>query len=92
VERLELRRLLTPELILLAATLFVAMALIWRSSSTDCQHWKQQLSNITGGYLASAGEREFPASAETQQLRSADVEAARRAAKQVIDARPFGCF
>jgi hypothetical protein len=88
VDRVRIRRLLTPELIVLLAAALVLMALMWRSSSGACHHWKDQLGHVTGGFLAAAGEKEYPSSGP----RIEDREGLRRATKRLLDDRPFGCI
>ena len=88
MERLGIRRWLTPELILLLAAVLVAMTLMFRSSSGACHHWKDQLGRVTGGFLAAAGEQEYPSPGPS----SHDREGLRRATKRLLDDRPFGCI
>jgi hypothetical protein len=88
VDRAEIRRRLTPELILLLLAALVLVGLMWRSSSGTCHHWKDQLGHVTGGFLAAAGEKEYPAPGPKIENR----EGLRRATKQLLDDRPFGCI
>jgi hypothetical protein len=92
VEQVGIRKLVTPELAVLMVALLVALGLMWRTSSGDCHHWKQELGHISGAFLASAGHEEYP---ETGGLRGSSPEesqALRQATKRVLDSRPFGCF
>lgn len=88
MERAEIRKALTPELIVFIAVIVVAMGLVMRTSSGECKHWKEQLGHITGSYLASAGEEEFP----NPGLRNENRDGLQRATKRLLDERPFGCF
>jgi hypothetical protein len=85
-----IREMLKPEWILLLCAVLVTFGLMWRTSSGECHHWKQRLGHVTGGFLAAAGEEEYPEAG----LRT-DVEARanlRRATTRLLDERPFGCF
>jgi hypothetical protein len=88
VDRTEIRRLLTPELIVLLLTTLVFVGLMWRSSSGTCHDWKDQLGHVTGGFLAAAGEKEYPAPGPKIDNR----EGLLRATKRLLDDRPFGCI
>jgi len=88
VERADVRRLLTPELIGLVCLALVSMGLMWRTSSGSCHHWKDKLSHVTGAFLAAAGEEEYPSPGPKIQ----DREGLRRATKRLLDDRPFGCI
>jgi hypothetical protein len=90
VDETGIRSLLKPEWILLLCAVLVMFGLMWRTSSGECHHWKERLGRVTGGYLASAGEEEYPQSG----LRT-DAEARaglRRETERLLDDRPFGCF
>jgi len=90
VDEAGIRNLLKPEWILLLCAVLVTFGLMWRASSGECHRWKERLGHITGGFLATAGEEEYPRAG----LRS-DIEAReglRRATKKLLDDRPFGCF
>ena len=85
-----IRSLLKPEWILLLCAVLVTFGLMWRASSGECPHWKERLGHVTGGFLATAGEEEYPQAG----LRT-DLEARanlRRATEKVLDSRPVGCF
>ena len=85
-----IRQLLKPEWIILLCAMLVTFGLMWRTSSGECHHWKTRLGRVTGGYLASAGEEEYP-----QPGLRTDHEARtglRREAERLLDDRPFGCF
>jgi hypothetical protein len=90
VDRAGIRELLKPEWILLLCAVLVTFGLTWRTSSGECHHWKQRLGHVTGGFLAAAGEEEFPEAGP----RSDDAARAnlRRATQKLLDERPFGCF
>ena len=90
VDRAEIREMLKPEWILLLCAALVTFGLMWRTSSGECHEWKQRLGHVTGGYLASAGEEEYPEPGLRSEHDSrADL---RRAAEKLLDDRPFGCF
>jgi hypothetical protein len=81
--------MLTPELIIFVAVIVVAVGLVMRTSSGECHAWKERLMHVTGGFLASAGEEEYP----TPGVRdNSHMEGLRRETKRLLDARPFGCF
>jgi hypothetical protein len=88
VERLGIRRLLTPELIFLLAAGLVLMGLMVRTSSGSCHHWKDELSQVSGAFLAAAGEEEYPSAG----VRVENREGLKRATKRLLDRRPFGCI
>jgi hypothetical protein len=88
VERVGIRRLLTPELIVLVAVVLVTMGLMVRTSSGTCHHWKDRLGRVTGAFLAAAGEKEYPSPGPRVQ----DREGMRRATQRLLDDRPFGCI
>jgi hypothetical protein len=92
VEQVGLRKKLTPELVILLAALLVGFGLVMRTSSGECHHWKQELSHITGAFLAGAGEEEHPESGGARGQSQEESESLRRATNRVLDARPFGCF
>jgi hypothetical protein len=91
VDETGIRSLLKPEWILLLCAVLVTFGLMWRASSGECHHWKGRLGHVTGGFLATAGEEEYP---QTGGQRT-DTDARtglRRETERVLDARPFGCF
>jgi hypothetical protein len=88
VDRAGIRRLLTPEVIVLLVAALVFLGLMWRTSSGACHNWKDQLGHVTGAFLAAAGEKEYPAPGP----RVEDREGLRRATKRLLDDRPFGCI
>jgi hypothetical protein len=90
VDEAGIRNLLKPEWILLLCAVLVAFGLTWRSSSGECHHWKERLGHITGGFLATAGEEEYPQAG--LRTDSEAREGLRRATKRLLDDRPFGCF
>lgn len=91
MEQVGIRRLLTPELVVLVLALLVAFGLMWRTSTPECHRWKQELDHITGAFLASAGEEEYPESGGARRAPQ-EGESLRRETNRVLDARPFGCF
>lgn len=90
VEEAGIRNLLKPEWILLLCAVLVTFGLMWRASSGECHHWKERLGHITGGFLATAGEEEYPQAGTRTDIEAR--ESLRRATKKVLDDRPFGCF
>lgn len=89
-EQAGIRDLLKPEWIILLCAVLVTFGLMWRTSSGECLQWKTRLGHVRGGYLASAGEEEYPKPGErTDQGARAGL---RREAERLLDARPFGCF
>ncbi len=90
MERIDIRRLLTPELILFLFGVFLALGVMVRTSTGECHQWKDRLGRVAGAYLAAAGEREFPAPGI--QTVAEDRERLRRATSRMLDDRPFGCF
>jgi hypothetical protein len=90
VDETGIRSLLKPEWIILLCAVLVTFGLIWRSSSGECHHWKERLGHVAGGYLAAAGEEEYPQPGlRTDTESRADL---RRAAEKLLDDRPVGCF
>ena len=92
MEQAGIRKMLTPELVVLMVALLVGFGLMWRTSSGECHHWKQELSHITGAFLASAGEEEYPEAGGHRGRTQQESDSLRRATTRVLDARPFGCF
>ena len=90
MEQAGIRRLLTPEAILLVFGLLLVFGVIWRTSTGECHAWKDRLGRVSGAYLAAAGEREYPAPGAQGGV--ANLEGLRRATSRLLDERPFGCF
>jgi hypothetical protein len=90
VDRAEIRELLKPEWILLLCAVLVTFGLMMRASSGECHHWKMQLGHVTGGFLSSAGEEEFPQSGTRHDEESR--QGLLRETQRLLDQRPFGCF
>ena len=78
-----------PELLLLAGGFLFILVMMVRSSSGDCHHWKAEMVQVSGAFLAAAGEEEYP-----QPEAGVDEErtALRNAARRIIDERPFLCL
>ena len=91
MDKAGIRRLVTPELVVLCVAVLVAFGLMLRAGSAECHHWKQELNHITGAFLASAGEEEYPESGGARRA-THESESLRRATNRVLDSRPFGCF
>lgn len=85
----EIRKSLTPELVVFLAVIVVAMGLVMRTSSGECHAWKTRLMHVSGGFLASAGEEEFPSPGRRDD---SHMEGLKRETQKVLDTRPFGCF
>ena len=91
MEQVGIRRV-TPELVVLLVAVLVAFGMMVRTSSGTCHHWKMELGHISGAFLASAGEEEFPEASGSRGPTPEESESLRRATKKVLDSRPFGCF
>jgi hypothetical protein len=92
MERAELRELFPwPELVLVAIGLVLILGLMARSSTSSCHRWKQQLTQINGAFMASAGAEEHPL-AQPERGVTEEREALRDAARRLLDQRPFGCL
>jgi hypothetical protein len=88
--RVEGRRSLPwPELALIACGLIIILVVAFQSASPSCHHWKQRLKDVSAAFLGAAGAEEHP-----QSDRPADNDHATlsRAARRVIDDRPFACL
>ena len=90
MEQTGIRRLLAPEVVLLAFGLLLLFGVMWRTSTGECHAWKDRLGRVSGAYLAAAGEQEFPKPGS--RIVIADREGLRRATSRLLDERPFGCF
>jgi hypothetical protein len=90
VDRAGIRDLLKPEWILFLCAVLVTFGLMWRASSGECHQWKEQLGHVTGGFLAAAGEKEYPPAGTRTDVEVR--EGLRRATTKLLDERPFGCF
>lgn len=87
--RVDLKKLYWPELTLVAVGLLFILVLMVRTSSTACQNWKQEMVQLSGAFLAAAGEEEYPqpesgVSEERQHLRNV--------AQRILHERPAGCI
>jgi hypothetical protein len=92
MERAELRELFPwPELMLVAIGLILILGLMVRSSTSSCHQWKQQLNQVNGAFMASAGAEEHPL-AEPERGAAEERAALRDAARRLLDQRPFGCL
>jgi hypothetical protein len=90
MERGELRELFPwPEMMLIAIGLMLILGLMVTSSSSSCRHWKVQLHQVNGAFLASAGAEEYP---QPERDVVSERAALRDAARQLLDERPFGCL
>ncbi len=89
MERVQIRNLPLPELILAGIGLLVMMVITIRTASTDCHHWKQRITYVGGAFLAAAGEEEYPQPETGTENEHA---AMSREARKVLDDRPLGCL
>jgi hypothetical protein len=78
-----------PELALIACGLILILVVAFRSSTPSCHHWKQRLGDVSAAFMGAAGTEEHP-----QSWRPAEDDHATlsRAARRVIDDRPFACL
>jgi hypothetical protein len=90
MERVDLRKLHWPELTLVAFGLLFILALMVRTSSSACHHWKEDMVHLSGAFLAAAGEIEYPQPG--QGIDDAERASLRNAARRILDERPFGCL
>ena len=89
-ERVEGRRSLPwPELALIACGLILILVVTFKSSTSDCRHWKQRLGDVSAAYMGAAATDEHPQSRRPADNDHADLS---RAARRVIDERPFACL
>ena len=89
MERVEGRNLPWPELALIACGLMIILTVSFKSATHDCHQWKQRLGNVSAAYMGAAGTEEHPQSAGPVEI---DHTALSRAARRVIDERPFACL
>jgi len=90
MERVDLKKLHWPELTLVTFGLLLVLVLMVRTSSSACQHWKEDMIHLSGAFLAAAGEVEYPqAGAATEDEDRASL---RNVARRILDERPFGCL
>ncbi len=80
-----------PELTLLAFGLLFILVMMVRSSTGSCHHWKAEMAQVGGAFLAAAGEREYP-QADAHSVRDERRTSMRDAARRTLDARPFMCL
>jgi hypothetical protein len=88
--RVDVRKLHWPELALVTFGLLFVLALMIRTSSTACHHWKEDMVHLSGAFLAAAGAVEYPRAGSA--VDEADRAELRNAARRVLDRRPFGCL
>ena len=90
MERVERRTSLPwPELTLIACALIIILVVVFRSSTSDCHHWKQRLSDVSAAFIGAAGTEEHPQSGRPAEDDHATIT---RAARRVLDERPFACL
>jgi hypothetical protein len=89
MERVDVRRLHWPELTLMACLLIIIVVVTFQSSTHSCHQWKQRLGDVSAAYLGAAGTEEHPQSGRPIET---DHEGLGRAARRVIDERPFACL
>jgi hypothetical protein len=89
MERVEGRRLPWPELTLIACGLILILVVTFKSSTSDCHHWKQRLGDVSAAYMGAAATDEHPQSRRPADYDHDDLS---RAARRVMDERPFACL
>jgi len=89
MERVEGRKLPWPELALIACGLIIILVVTFQSATPSCHQWKQRLGNVSAAYLGAAGTDEHPQSRHLADNDHADLG---RAARRVLDERPFACL
>jgi hypothetical protein len=80
-----------PELALVACGLILVLVITFRSSTSDCHHWKQRLHDVSAAFLGAAGAEEHPLPGHPSTAAD-DHAALSRAASRVLDERPFACL
>jgi hypothetical protein len=90
MERVDLKKLYWPELALAAFGLLVVLVLMVRTSSGACHHWKDRITQVSGAFLAAAGEVEYPK--QGSAVDDSERAALRNAARRILDQRPAGCI
>jgi hypothetical protein len=90
MERVDLKKLHWPELTLVALGVLFVLALMVRTSSSACHHWKEDMVHLGGAFLAAAGAVEYPRAGSG--IDEAERATLRDAARRVLDERPFGCL
>jgi hypothetical protein len=89
MERVEGRKLPWPELALIASGLIIILVVTFQSATPSCHHWKQRLGDVSAAYMGAAGTEEHP---QSQRPVENDHATLSRAARQVLDERPFACL
>ena len=89
MERVEGRRLPWPELALIACGLILILVVTFKSSTSDSRQWKQRLGDVSAAYMGAAATDEHPQSRRPVDNDHADLS---RAARRVMDERPFACL
>jgi len=89
MERVEGRRLPWPELALIACGLIIILVVVFKSATPSCHQWKQRLSNVSAAFMGAAGAEEHP---QSERPVENDHDTLSRAARRVIDDRPFACL
>ena len=89
MERVDLKKLHWPELALVTFGLLFVLALMIRTSSSACHQWKQEMVQLSGAFLAAAGEEEYP---QPETGVSEERQALRDVARRILDERPTGCL
>ena len=78
-----------PELALIACGLIIILVVTFKSTTPSCHQWKQRLSTVSAAYMGAAGTEEHPQSRRPADYDHSDLS---RAARRVIDQRPFACL
>jgi len=89
MERVDGRKVPWPELALIACGLIIILVVAFQSSTQRCHQWKQRLGDLSSAYMGAAGTEEHPASGRPIDT---DHDGLTRAARRVIDERPFACL
>ena len=89
MERVEGRRVPWPELTLIACGLIIILVVSFQSSTHTCHQWKQRLGDVSTAFMGAAGTEEHPQSRRPADYDHTDLS---RAARRVIDQRPFACL
>jgi len=89
MERVEGRTLPWPELALIACGLIIILVVTFKSATPSCHQWKRRLGDVSAAVQGAAGTEEHPQSRRPADYDHTDLS---RAARRVIDERPFACL
>ena len=82
-------RIWWPELTLIACGVMLVLLVMLKSSTDTCHRWKQQLREVSGAFIGAAGVEEHP---KPERGVEEDRAALQKAARRVLDERPFACI